>query len=62
MDLWSGQNQATGLLNRAAARRYTGELDAIGGDEASRAAGLNAFATIAGGGASLLRMYGGRGM
>jgi hypothetical protein len=60
MDLWSGQNQATGLLNRAAARRYTGELDAIGGDEASRAAGLNALATIAGGGASLLRIYGGK--
>jgi hypothetical protein len=61
MDLWSGQNQATGLLNRAAGKRYTGELDAIGGDEASRAAGLNALATIAGGGASFLRMYGGRG-
>src|SRR5215470_12180834 len=40
MDLWSGQNQATGLMNRAAAKRYTGELDAIGGDEASRAARL----------------------
>jgi hypothetical protein len=61
MDLWSGQNQATGLLNRAAGKRYTGELDAIGGDEASRAADLNALATIAGGGASFLRMYGGRG-
>ena len=61
MDLWSGQNQATGLLNRAAGKRYTGELDAIGGDEASRAADLNALATIAGGGASFLRIYGGRG-
>ena len=61
MDLWSGQNQATGLLNRAAGKRYTGELDAIGGDEASRAAGLNALSTIAGGGASFLRLYGGRG-
>jgi hypothetical protein len=61
MDLWSGQNQATGLLNRAAGKRYTGELDAIGGDEASRAADLNALATIAGGGASFLRMYGGKG-
>ena len=62
MDLWSGQNQATGLLNRAAGKRYTGELDAIGGDEASRAADLNALATIAGGGASFLRMYGGKGL
>ena len=58
MDLWSGQNQATGLLNRAAAKRYTGELDALGGDEASVAADLGAAGTIAGGGASLLRMYG----
>jgi hypothetical protein len=61
MDLWSGENQASGLLNRAAGKRYTGELDAIGGDEASRAADLNALATIAGGGASFLRMYGGKG-
>jgi hypothetical protein len=58
MDLWSGQNQATGLMNRAAGRRYTGDLDAIAGDEAGRVAGLNALSTIAGGGASFLRMYG----
>jgi hypothetical protein len=58
MDLWSGQNQATGLLNRAAAKRYTGELDALGGDAASLGADLNALGTIAGGGSSLLRMYG----
>jgi hypothetical protein len=58
MDLWNGQNQATGLLNRAAAKRYTGELDAIGGTEANLAAGFGALGTIAGGGASLLRMYG----
>jgi hypothetical protein len=58
MDLWSGENQATGLLNRAAARRYTGDLDAIGGGEASLAADLGALSTIAGGGASLLRLYG----
>jgi hypothetical protein len=60
MDLWNGQNQATGLLNRAAAKRYTGELDAIGGEEASRAADLGALATIAGGGSSFLRIYGGK--
>jgi hypothetical protein len=60
-DLWSGQNQATGLMNRAAGKRYTGDLDAIAGDEANRAAGLNTLATIAGGGASFLRMYGGKG-
>ncbi len=62
LDLWSGQNQATGLLNQAAAKRYTGDLDAVAGDEAQRASGLNALSTIAGGGASFLRMYGGKGL
>jgi hypothetical protein len=62
LHLWSGENLATGLMNRAAGKRYTGDLDAIGGDEASRAAGINALATIAGGGASFLRMYGGKGV
>jgi hypothetical protein len=60
MDLWSGQNQATGLMNQAAGKRYTGELDALAGEEARRASGLNALSTIAGGGASFLRMYGGK--
>jgi hypothetical protein len=59
MDLWSGQNQATGSLNQAAAKRYTGEMDLLGGQEAQRASSLNALSTIAGGGASFLRMYGG---
>ncbi len=62
LDLWSGQNQATGLLNRAAAKRYTGDLDVLGGSEAAGASGLNALSTLAGGGASLLRMYGGKGI
>jgi hypothetical protein len=62
MDLWSGQNQASGLMNRAAGKRYTGELDALAGEETRRASGLNAFSTIAGGGASFLRMYGGKGL
>ncbi|HMA70536.1 MAG TPA: hypothetical protein VKP67_03455 [Xanthobacteraceae bacterium] len=62
MDLWSGQNQATGLLNRAAAKRYEGELDLLGGEEAQRASTLNALSTIAGGGASFMRMYGGKGL
>ena len=60
LDLWSGQNQATGALNQAAAKRYTGDMDLIGGEEAQRAASLNALSTIAGGGASFLRMYGGK--
>jgi hypothetical protein len=61
MDLWSGQNQASGLMNRAAAKRYTGELDLLGGEEMQRASTLNALSTIAGGGASFMRMYGGKG-
>jgi hypothetical protein len=61
MDLWSGQNQASGLMNRAAGKRYTGELDVLAGDEMQRASTLNALSTIAGGGASFMRMYGGRG-
>jgi len=62
MDLWSGQNQASGLINQAAAKRYTGEMDLLGGEQAQRASTLNALATIAGGGASFMRMYGGRGL
>ena len=62
MDLWSGQNQASGLMNRAAGKRYTGELDALAGDEMRRASRLNALSTIAGGGASFMRMYGGKGL
>lgn len=61
MDLWSGQNQASGLMNRAAGKRYGGELDALAGEEMQRASTLNALSTIAGGGASFMRMYGGRG-
>jgi hypothetical protein len=62
MDLWSGQNQASGLMNRAAGKRYAGELDALAGEEMQRASTLNALSTIAGGGASFLRMSGGKGL
>jgi hypothetical protein len=60
MDLWQGQNQASGLMNQAAGKQYSGEANLMGGEEAQRAAYLNATATIAGGGASLMRMYGGQ--
>lgn len=60
-ELWSGQNRATGLLNQAAGTQYSGYMAALGGEEAQRAANLNAMSTIAGGGASMLRMYGGAG-
>jgi len=59
MDLWQGQNNATGLQNQAAAKQYSGYMDFLGGQEAQRAAAISAASTIAGGGASLMRMYGG---
>ncbi len=59
LELWSGQNRATGLLNQAAGTRYSGYMAALGGQEAQQASELNALSTIAGGGASMLRMYGG---
>jgi hypothetical protein len=58
MDLWQGQSRATALLNQAAGKQYAGDSDLLGGEEAQRAADLSAASTIAGGGASVLRMYG----
>ncbi len=61
LDLWQGQNQATGLLNQAQGVRYTGDMDVLAGQEAQSASYLNAASTIAGGGTSLLKLYGGSG-
>jgi hypothetical protein len=58
MDLWGGENRATGLMNQAQGLQYTGAMDALAGEEARRAADVSALGTLAGGGASLLRMYG----
>jgi hypothetical protein len=58
MDIWNGQDRATGLLNQAQGLQYTGYMDALAGEEAKRAATLSTFSSIAGGGASMLRMYG----
>jgi hypothetical protein len=58
LDLNAGQTRATGLLNQAQGVQYTGTIDALAGDEARRASYLSAISTIAGGGASLMRMYG----
>lgn len=58
-ELWSGEERANELLNQAAGKRYMGEMDLIGGEEAQRSDYLRAMSTIAGGGESLLRMYGG---
>ncbi len=58
LDLWQGQNRDTGLLNQAQGVQFSGAVDALAGQQAQQAADLNAISTIAGGGASLLRMYG----
>jgi hypothetical protein len=52
MDMWQGQNQAAGLLDQAAAERYSGEAAETG-------AAYSALGTIAGTGASMLKRYGG---
>src|ERR1700693_1074567 len=38
MELWSGQNRAAGLINQAAGKQYSGDIDLLGGEEAQRAA------------------------
>ena len=48
-------------MNRAAGKRYTGELDVLAGDEMQRASTLNALSTIAGGGASFMPRHAARG-
>ena len=48
----------TGLMNQAQGLQYTGAMDALAAEEARRAADVSALGTLAGGGASLLRMYG----
>ena len=51
MDMWQGQNQATGLLNQAAAERYSGQAAQTG-------ASYSALGTIASMGGSMARIYG----
>ncbi len=51
MDLWRGQNAATGDINKAKAAEFEGEA-------AQDASYLNAAATIAGAGASMYKTYG----
>jgi hypothetical protein len=58
LDLFQGENEATGLRNKAAGVRYSGQAAAIGGEEAAQAARLTAAATLIGGAGSALRGYG----
>jgi len=53
IQLWNGQNEATGQLNKAAGLDYSGLVDVIGGRMAQQGADLSAggqlMTTIAGG-------------
>jgi hypothetical protein len=57
LDLWNGENAATGDLNKAAADQYQSTLDLIGGNEAQTASMYSAAGTIAGGAASAYKIY-----
>ena len=61
LDLWNGQNEATGQLNKAAGLDYSGLVDVIGGRMAQQGADLSAsgqlMTTIAGAGSSAYQMY-----
>lgn len=58
MDLWRGENAATGDINKAKGLRYSGDLSAMGGDAAQQGAMLTALGTIGGAGGSMLKTYG----
>lgn len=58
MDMFNGESTATGLQNQAAGIRYTGQAEAIGGQEQQTASELAAAGTIAGGVGSGLKSYG----
>lgn len=58
LDLWNGQNEATGDLNKAVAADYQSKLDIMGGKMAQEASYLSAAGTLASAGASAYKMYG----
>jgi hypothetical protein len=63
LDLWNGQNAATGDLNKAAAAYYySGEMAALGGEMAQDASFFSAAGTLMSSGASAYKMYGMKGM
>lgn len=58
LELWSGQNAASGDLNKAAAAHYSGLVDEIGGEMAQKASYFSAAGTLASSGASAYKIYG----
>lgn len=59
MDVFNGQNQMTGTLNKAADVRYGGDVAAIEGEEKQDASYLSAAGTIASSAGSMYKTYGG---
>lgn len=58
MDLFNGLSTATGLRNKAAGIRYTGELEKLGGEQAQKASYLAAGADLLSGFGSAAKIYG----
>lgn len=58
MDLWNGQNQATGSENEAKGLEYSGDVAAWEGDEQKQLSKIQAIATLAGSGGSMAKTYG----
>ena len=61
LELWNGENAATGDLNKATAAHYQGEIDRISGEMQQKASVFSAVGTLASSGASAFKMYGMRG-
>jgi hypothetical protein len=57
LDLWNGENAASGDLNKAQADQFQSTLDLIGGNAAQTASLYSAAGTIAGGAASAYKLY-----
>lgn len=58
MDVFNGENASSGLINKAAAERASGEAEAWAGEQAKSASYLAAAGTIAGGAGSMFKTYG----
>lgn len=57
LDLWNGQNAATGDLNKAAAADYSGLVAAQSGEMQQEASEFSAAGTLASSGASAYKIY-----
>lgn len=58
IDLFNGENEATGDLNKAVAADYQSQLDIMGGKETQEASYFTAAGTLMQGGASAYKIYG----